>query len=123
MFKNQCTYCHIDEYDLIARNDFGTAFPDSTPLSLGHTVIVPHRHISSFFDMTEKEKKHLMYLVELSRHELELRYKPSGYHISFNDGQVFQTESEPHMHIHVIPKYDGQSLTLDARWGTTSPHH
>lgn len=111
-----CAYCDFDDYDVIAKNDFGAIFPEPHPLSKGHMVIVPLRHVSSFFDVTDKERKSLLSLLEQARNELELRYHPEGYHIGFNDGNVFDEVSQ-HLHIHVIPRYKGQQLKLDERWG------
>ncbi|MFT4020093.1 MAG: HIT family protein [Acinetobacter sp.] len=111
-----CAYCDYDEYDIIAKNDFGIIFPEPNPLSQGHVVIVPLRHVSSFFEVTDKERKSLLSLLEQARNELQIRHQPEGYHIGFNDGNVFGEPSH-HLHIHVIPRYKNQQLKLDARWG------
>ena len=119
MTENNCPYCNFDEYDIIDKNDFGVILPEPNALSKGHSVIVPLRHISSFFDITDKERKSLMSLLELARNELKLRFHPAGFHIGFNDGAVFGKVDE-HLHIHIIPRYEGQTLKLDERWGMTS---
>lgn len=119
MSEKNCAYCNFDEYDIIDKNDFGVILPEPTALSKGHSVIVPLRHISSFFEVTDKERKSLMSLLELARNELQLRHQPSGFHIGFNDGTVFGEASE-HLHIHIIPRYEKQSLKLDERWGMIS---
>lgn len=116
MTSTPCAYCDFDEYDLIVKNDFGAVFPEPNPLSKGHVVIVPLRHINSFFDVTDKERKSLLSLLEQARNTLEERHHPTGYHIGFNDGNVFGQAVE-HLHIHVIPRYENQQLKLDARWG------
>ena len=119
MTTNNCVYCNFDEYDIIDKNDFGVILPEPNALSQGHSVIVPLRHVSSFFDITDKERKSLMSLLELARNELKLRYHPAGFHIGFNDGTVFG-EKAAHLHIHIIPRYEDQPLKLDARWGMLS---
>ncbi|MFH7806336.1 HIT family protein [Acinetobacter sp. BSP-53] len=119
MTTNNCAYCNFDEYDIIDKNDFGVILPEPNALSKGHSVIVPLRHVSSFFDITDKERKSLMSLLELARNELKLRYHPTGFHIGFNDGAVFGKVDE-HLHIHIIPRYEGQTLKLDERWGMSS---
>ena len=116
MTENNCIYCNFDEYDNIAINDFGVILPETNALSKGHCVIVPLRHVSSFFDVTDKERKNLMTLLELARNELQIRHQPTGFHVGFNDGEVFGSTSA-HLHIHIIPRYEGQALQLDARWG------
>ena len=85
MSEKNCAYCNFDEYDIIDKNDFGVILPEPTALSKGHSVIVPLRHISSFFEVTDKERKSLMSL-----------------------------------HIHIIPRYEKQTLKLDERWGMIS---
>ena len=120
MTEHVCTYCHYDEYDVIAKNDFGIVLPESNSLSLGHCVIIPLRHVASFFDVSDKERKSMLSLLEQARNELQLRHQPAGFHIGFNDGEVFQSRSE-HLHIHIIPRYAGKTLQLDERWGIQQP--
>lgn len=117
MTNQHCNYCHHDEYDVIDKNDFGVILPEQHPLSPGHSVIVPLRHVSSFFDITDKERKSLQSLLELARNELKIRHQPEGFHIAFNDGRVFNDEEAEHLHIHIIPRYKNQVLKLDGRWG------
>ncbi|ENV31903.1 HIT family protein [Acinetobacter gerneri] len=117
MTDKKCPYCEFDEFDIIDKNDFGAILPEQNPLSKGHSVIIPLRHISSFFDVTEKERKSLSTLLELARNELKLRHHPEGFHIAFNDGHVFDGEENSHFHIHIIPRYKDQPLKLDKRWG------
>ena len=116
MTDSNCPYCNYDEYDAIAKNDFGAILPEPHSLSKGHCVIIPLRHVRSFFDITDKERKSLMALLEQARNELNLLHHPTGFHIGFNDGTVFG-ESTEHLHIHIIPRYENQALTLDERWG------
>jgi len=120
MTKNNCPYCHFDEYDIIDKNEFGVILPELHPLSKGHSVIIPIRHVSSFFDVTEKERKSLQSLLELARNELKIRHQPEGFHVAFNDGVVFDAEADGHFHIHIIPRYRNQVLKLDKRWGISS---
>jgi|SRR5690606_10055705 Diadenosine tetraphosphate (Ap4A) hydrolase and other HIT family hydrolases len=116
MTENNCPYCNFDEYDILAKNDFAVVLPEPNSLSKGHYVVTPLRHVASFFEITDKERKSMMSLLEQARNELQLRYQPSGFHVGFNDGEVFQEKSE-HLHIHIIPRYEGKVLKLDARWG------
>lgn len=119
MTQLTCPYCNFDEYDIIAKNDYGVVLPEPDPLSKGHCVIIPLRHVKSFFDVTDKERKSMMSLLELARNELQLRHQPAGFHVGFNDGQVFEDDLD-HLHIHIIPRYEGQTLVLDHRWGMKS---
>lgn len=117
MTEKLCTYCNHDEYDVIAKNEFGVILPETNALTQGHSVIIPLRHISSFFDTTDRERKSLQSLLELARNELKIRHQPEGFHIAFNDGHVFGDKESDHLHIHIIPRYKNQPLKLDSRWG------
>ena len=117
MTEKLCTYCNHDEYDVIAKNEFGVILPEANALTQGHSVIIPLRHISSFFDTTDRERKSLQSLLELARNELKIRHQPEGFHIAFNDGHVFGDKESDHLHIHIIPRYKNQPLKLDSRWG------
>ncbi len=116
MTENVCAYCNYDDYDVIAKNEFAVILPESQPLSKGHCIILPIRHVNSFFELTEKEHQALSYLLELARNELKMRHQPTGFHVGFNDGEIFDRK-EQHFHIHIIPRYQGQNLKLDQRWG------
>ena len=96
MTDKKCPYCDFDEYDIIDKNEFAVILPDPNPLS--------------------KEHQGLLTLLEIARHETQLRHQPDGFHIGFNDGEVFGQTSD-HFHIHVIPYYKNQPLKLDQRWG------
>jgi len=120
MTEQQCPYCNFDEFDIIDKNEFGVILPESNPLSKGHSVIIPLRHVNSFFNVSDKERKSLTSLLELARNELKIRHQPEGFHIAFNDGHVFDGEPSEHFHIHIIPRYKNQLLKLDNRWGVIS---
>lgn len=116
MTEVHCPYCDYDEYDVIAQNEYSMVIPEPHSLSKGHCVIIPLRHVSSFFEVTDKERKAMMSLLEQARNELKIRYQPTGFHIGFNDGEVFH-EKVDHLHIHIIPRYEDKALKLDERWG------
>ncbi|OTG85080.1 HIT family protein [Acinetobacter sp. ANC 4648] len=117
MTEKNCPFCEFDEYDIIDKNEFGVILPEQNPLTKGHSVIIPVRHIASFFEITDKERKSIQSLLELARNELKIRHQPEGFHIAFNDGNVFDEKNSGHLHIHIIPRYKDQPLVLDQRWG------
>lgn len=120
MTDKKCPYCEFDEFDIIDKNDFGVILPETNPLSKGHSVIIPLRHTDSFFELTEKERNSLSTLLELARNELKIRHHAEGFHVAFNDGNVFGDDQLEHFHIHIIPRYKNENLKLDKRWGVIS---
>ena len=79
---------------------------DGFPVSPGHTLIIPRRHVGSFFDVTDAERADLMSLLAAARDELEREFHPAGYNVGINDGAA-AGQTVPHLHIHLIPRYAG----------------
>jgi len=79
---------------------------DAYPVSPGHTLIVPHRHIGSFFQTTEHEQRSLFACLREARSGLESEFSPFGWNIGINDGAV-AGQTVPHLHIHLIPRFEG----------------
>ena len=79
---------------------------DSYAVSPGHTLVVPRRHVASFFDLTPEEVNACMGLITEERSLLDAEFKPDGYNIGVNVGPA-AGQSIFHVHIHVIPRYQG----------------
>jgi len=79
---------------------------DGYPISSGHTLIIPKRHIASFFDATETERQVLFKLLDQEKTRLDNEFRPAGYNIGINDGPA-AGQTVPHLHIHLIPRYEG----------------
>ena len=91
---------------MIARNDLAIAMLDAYPVSLGHTLIVPQRHIRSFFKVTEAERLAMMALLDSVKGQIDDEFRPDAYNIGINDGPA-AGQTVPHVHIHLIPRYGG----------------
>ena len=72
----------------------------------GHTLVIPRRHVPSFFEATEAERAKLMSLLAAARDDLEREFHPAGYNVGINDGTA-AGQTVPHLHIHLIPRYTG----------------
>lgn len=57
MTEIKCPYCEFEEFDIIDKNEFGAILPEQNPLSKGHSVIIPLRHIDSFLRFQKKSVK------------------------------------------------------------------
>ncbi len=79
---------------------------DGFPLSPGHALLIPRRHIESWFDATEEEQHGLVDAIAVARSAILGRHQPDGFNVGMNLGQAAgQTVS--HLHLHVIPRYVG----------------
>jgi len=79
---------------------------DSYAVSPGHTLVVPRRHVASFFDLMPEEINACMALITEERRLLDEKFKPDGYNIGVNIGAA-AGQSIFHVHIHIIPRYQG----------------
>jgi len=80
--------------------------PDLHPVSRGHVLIVPYRHVASYFDATPEEKAAIMQMIDRARHWLQEQYSPDGFNIGINCGAV-AGQTVMHAHVHLIPRYKG----------------
>lgn len=105
-----CPFCAIangDQQDrVIKSNNHAFTIRDGYPISNGHTLIIPKRHISSFFDTTDQERQSLLSLLDSAKQSLEKELSPQAYNIGINDGAA-AGQTVGHLHIHLIPRYDG----------------
>lgn len=79
---------------------------DGFPLSPGHTLILPRRHVGSFFEVEPEERDALLALLEEAKRRLDKEFRPDSYNIGINDG-LAAGQTVPHLHIHLIPRYVG----------------
>jgi diadenosine tetraphosphate (Ap4A) HIT family hydrolase len=79
---------------------------DGFPVSKGHTLVVPKRHVSSLWEMTIEEYTDAFMLVRQVKDILQQQFSPEGFNIGVNCGEV-AGQSVFHAHIHLIPRYIG----------------
>jgi diadenosine tetraphosphate (Ap4A) HIT family hydrolase len=101
-----CPFCSLPVDRVVKSTELAVAVRDGFPVSPGHTLIIPKRHIASFFDVTDAERADLMSLLAAARVELDRQLHPAGYNIGINDGTA-AGQTVPHLHIHLIPRYSG----------------
>ena len=105
--KTQCPFCNKTNYEEEGRLTF--AKEDSYPVSLGHTLVIPKRHISSYFDCTSEEREELWAMVDTLKDKAIDKYSPDGFNIGINIGSA-AGQTVGHMHIHLIPRFTGDMM-------------
>ncbi len=115
---NVCPFCHINDNQIIYQDDLVMTIRDAYPLSVGHTLIIPKRHIASLFDATDEEQMALLDALRTLKIDLTQEYAPDGYNIGINDG-LAAGQTVMHLHIHLIPRYSGDCT--DPRGGVRAP--
>ncbi|MGM0652183.1 MAG: HIT family protein [Bacillota bacterium] len=101
-----CVFCKIESLDIIAENKLALAFYDASPVSKGHTLVIPRRHANTYFDVTPDEHLAMFKLIKEVKKYLDKRYRPDAYNIGANVGSA-AGQTIFHFHFHVIPRYEG----------------
>lgn len=102
-----CFFCDIkNENDFIINSDFFFSRYDDFPVSKGHLLIISKRHISRFEELSKDEVLDFQNILQKSKKIVIDRYNPKGFNIGINEGKV-AGQSVMHLHIHIIPRYEG----------------
>lgn len=79
---------------------------DAFPVSAGHALLIPRRHIGTWFDASPPEKSALTEAINHAKAAVESTHSPDGYTIGVNVGAA-GGQTVGHLHVHLIPRYDG----------------
>jgi len=81
-----CPFCTLPAERIIDSNAFGVTIRDGFPVSPGHTLVIPKRHVGSWFEISKEDQISLMELITKAQKVLEEEFGPDGYNIGINDG-------------------------------------
>jgi diadenosine tetraphosphate (Ap4A) HIT family hydrolase len=101
-----CLFCELGRERILHQSALAVVFADSFPVSAGHCLVVPRRHVASWFDATEDERREMIRLLDQARVSINEAHAPAGFNIGINDGPA-AGQSIPHLHVHLIPRYTG----------------
>jgi len=116
MAKTECPFCSPETLSrAVAYHGTVFAVDDKFPVTPGHQLIIPYRHISDCFAMSEAERRDAGTLIILLRERI-LAGDPrvTGFNVGINCGQS-AGQTIFHAHIHLIPRRSGD--TADPRGG------
>ncbi len=114
MIDENCPFCSLGSDRIISESDYSLTILDGFPVSNGHTLIIPKRHVQSFFELQAIEKAAVLQALDEAKETLDQEFLPDGYNIGINDGEA-AGQTVMHLHIHLIPRYKGD--TEDPRGG------
>ena len=108
-----CDYLKTPEQDrenyLLWRTRLSLVVFNRFPYNNGHLLIAPQRHIPSLQDADDEELLDLMKLVRDCKQVLGLAISPHGFNVGMNFGRCAGAGLPDHMHIHVVPRWDGDT--------------
>ena len=102
----ECIFCQVPKDEIVAEFDLCLAFYDRYPVSPGHMLIIPKRHVASYFELTDAEVNAMQTMLLEMKDVVQALYKPDGFNIGVNVGEA-AGQSIFHVHMHLIPRYTG----------------
>jgi ATP adenylyltransferase len=99
-----CVFCTMHPDYMIAENALALAVRDTSPVTELHTLVLPRRHVGSYFDLTGAERSAIHELLERVRcHILTTDPGVGGFNIGVNVGEI-AGQTIFHCHVHLIPR-------------------
>jgi diadenosine tetraphosphate (Ap4A) HIT family hydrolase len=102
-----CPFCNPEsERELIVESATAYAIFDKFPVNKGHALVIPKRHCANYFELTFKEQSACLFMINTVKQILTKKFNPDGFNIGININEA-AGQTIPHVHIHVIPRYEG----------------
>jgi ATP adenylyltransferase len=92
---------HVAEHCFVVMNLY--------PYNSGHLMLSPKRHVAKLAEASEAELGELMRLAKRSEGILQEAYRPDGLNVGMNLGRVAGAGVEGHLHLHVVPRWSGDT--------------
>ncbi len=109
-----CPFCDPPAERTFFRGELVIGVWDAYPVSPGHTLLLPRRHVATFFEASRDEQSALLAALDAARTIIDERHRPDGYNIGINHGAA-AGQTIFHLHVHLIPRYSGD--VTDPRGG------
>jgi ATP adenylyltransferase len=114
--KTGCFICHNlkhpqddDENLVLWRTDKSIVILNRYPYNNGHLLIAPVRHIPDLEDASDEEMLEMIKLIRESQKALSQAIKPHGFNVGLNFGRCAGAGLPGHLHIHIVPRWDGDT--------------
>lgn len=103
---------------VVARSAHSLVALNAFPYNSGHVMVVPKRHSAGLTGLTAAERADLMELLERTERAVRRAYKPEGINVGVNMGQCAGAGVPGHVHIHLLPRWGGDTNFMPALSGT-----
>jgi ATP adenylyltransferase len=113
--ESECFFCAAleagdDEANLIVhRGETCFVILNKYPYTNGHLMVAPYEHIAAIQELDAETTSELMSLAQRGIRALETSHSPHGYNVGFNQGRVAGAGVEHHIHLHVVPRWGGDT--------------
>lgn len=79
------------------------------PYNNGHIMVVPYRHVKKMEDLGPEEISSLMSHAQECVKRLRILLRPDGFNIGLNEGRVAGAGFKDHLHLHIVPRWNGDT--------------
>jgi ATP adenylyltransferase len=113
--ESECVFCAAldpasDDANLVLhRGERCFVILNKFPYTNGHLMVAPYEHIAQLQGLDEETATEIMSLAQRAIAALETTYSPHGYNVGFNQGRVAGAGVEHHIHMHIVPRWGGDT--------------
>lgn len=110
-----CFLCNLpkenrDEENLILyRGESCFVIMNNYPYNPGHLMIAPYRHVGELEGLSKEELLEMMLITQRMLSLLKKTMRPDGFNLGFNLGRVAGAGLEDHIHLHIVPRWSGDT--------------
>ena len=106
-----CLFCELADRQLVAENPLAVLILDGFPVTEGHMLAIPRRHVSDYFELHQPERNAIQRLLEDGRSRLRERDRAiAGFNVGINAGEA-AGQTIFHCHVHLIPRRVGDVIS------------
>ena len=120
-----CLFCRVakasaDRRDLVlARREHALLMLNRYPYASAHVMVAVKRHAGQFCELSPGERADLLELTALAERALEAEYAPHGVNYGLNVGKVAGAGFPGHLHLHMVPRWSGDTNFMPVLGATT----
>lgn len=105
--SSDCPFCNPDkDREIILESASVFSIYDKFPVSNGHVLIIPKKHVSNYFELSFKEQSACWFVLNSVQKIIQEKFNPDGFNVGININET-AGQTVPHVHIHLIPRYNG----------------
>jgi ATP adenylyltransferase len=110
-----CVFCidsssHQDEKNFVVfRGQLNFVILNIFPYTCGHLMVAPYQHTSNFQECPSEQLSEMLSLAQRCQFAVEQIYRPDGFNLGMNLGRCAGAGVEHHLHLHVVPRWIGDS--------------
>jgi ATP adenylyltransferase len=113
---DECIFCARRDH-VVAEGERCFVMLNAYPYTNGHVMVSPYEHVPSLEQLDDATLLELMTLVRRSLGAIRGAYGPEGFNIGVNEGKVAGAGIEEHVHIHVVPRWGGDTNFMPVTGG------